>query len=138
MKSLGKSQPLLEGVSVRPRLLLVVQPAVYEAGLWHLLARADIDQIVCSHGDDGVVEGSYDVTVVTGDVPDGVDTQTVIRLPATESGTGDLTVTTGGESRTVPVGDVREILEAIDDAMPCVRRRTDTLDLDGPPLASAR
>jgi hypothetical protein len=125
-------------VSVRPRLLLVVKPAVYEAGLSYLLAKADVDQIVCSRGDDAAVEGSYDVTVVTGDLPNGVDTETVIRLPVTESGTGELTVTTGGESRTVMVGDVRQIFEVIDDAMPSERRRTDTLDHDGPPLSHAR
>jgi hypothetical protein len=122
-------------VSFRPRLLLVVQPAVYEAGLSYLLAKAGVDHVVCSHGDHGAFEGSYDVTVVTGRVPDGVDTQTVIRLPATESGTGDLTVTTRGESRTVTVADVRQIFAAIDDAIPSDRRRTDILDSDSPPLA---
>ena len=115
-----------------------MQPPVYEAGLSCLLAKTDVYQIVCSHGDHGAVEGSYDVTVVTGDVPSGVDTQTLIQLPATESGTGALTVTTRGESRTVTVADVREIFEAIDDAVPCQRRRTDTLDSDGPPLADPR
>ncbi len=111
----------------RPRVLLVVQPVLYESALLAILRRADIDDVLSSSELEGDIDGRYDAAVVTGDVPRGVASEVTIHLPSSESGTGDITVRDQHGSRTSGLFSLRQIFEALDTALPASPSRADLI-----------
>lgn len=111
----------------RPRVLFVVQPALFETALVDILRRANIDDVVSAAELDGDIRGSYDIAVVTGDVPDGVTSEVTIQLPQNESGTGDITVRDHSGSRTSRLISLRQVFDALDRASPASLRRADLI-----------
>ncbi len=97
----------------RSRVLLVVRPVLYETALLGILRRADIDDVLSSAELEGDISGTYDVAVVTGDVPDGVASKVTIHLPGNESGKGDIIVENHSGSRTSPLIRLRQVFEAL-------------------------
>jgi hypothetical protein len=95
----------------RRRVLFAVEPLLYESALSDLVRSADVD--VFSHRSPDALPGSYDVAIVTGDLPAGVAVDVEIRLPAAEHGTGEMTLRSRGGSRTIPVHGLGHILAAI-------------------------
>ena len=104
--------------AARTRLLLAISPQLLADALARALASdGSLDVVVHAEGGTpGAIEASsYDIGVVTSDLPGGVRVRVVIQLPATPSGSGVGRVRTGLSEREVPITGILSIRELIDE-----------------------
>ena len=91
------------------RVAISVQPRLLADTLRRALERPDVDVVVVGHEDPLAV----DIAIITGDLPDRVTADVVVRIPdAAQAGKGSITTPSGRESAVL--NDLAAVLEALD------------------------
>ena len=96
-----------------------MEPAILADALAEVLRHADVDDIVDLQSPDRI-----DAVVVTVGLPDDPDAAVVIELPDALSGTGPAGVRVKGQSASVPVKSLDDVLRLLDDYCPGRNPRT--------------
>lgn len=99
----------------RSRVLLAVSPPLLADTLARALADDELEVII--HHDAGHHEGheAFDVGVVMGALPPGLDVAVVITLPADDAGTGPVRIISDAGEREVVITDIASVRHLIDD-----------------------
>ena len=99
------------------RVLLAVSPPLLADTLARALADDELEVVIHDAGDDEGHE-AFDVGLVTGALPPGVDVAVVVSLPADDPGTGPVRVRSEAGEREVVVTDIASVRHLIDDVSP--------------------
>jgi hypothetical protein len=101
------------------RLLIAVEPRLFADALARAL-RTDYEIVVADVSIPASLSAEpahFDAGIVSGELPDGVSVERLLRLPAASSGTGLGTLRTGTVERPVAVGGLSAIVAVLGDPL---------------------
>lgn len=98
------------------RVAIAVKPTILGDALETILRSSGIDEVVNLHDDPASGGGVYDAAVVTIVLPDGVDADVVVELPADATGNGTVTVRSHGVAHPVQIDNIGDIVRLLNDA----------------------
>lgn len=106
----------------RLRVLLAVSPQLLANTLARALADDQLEVVVHDDAEHDAEQEAFEVGVVTGALPPGVDVAVVVSLPADDGGTGPVRIRTDAGEREVVITDITSVRHLIEEARPASPR----------------
>jgi hypothetical protein len=100
-------------ISTPPRIAVAVEPAMLADSLIRVLETIGVDVVIDLREVDSVTAAHFDAAITTGDLPANIETDLVIRLPETGSGTTAGWVQRGVGRFAVDIPDLEAALELL-------------------------